>query len=217
MRAVLRPAVHLAVETLALLTVVDPALAGTEGEAGDVLVRTVGRDLTVRTAGGVSQSRPPTLTLHLAALHPPGLTPTLGTAVPPLGPVTEHPALQSTVSGAGPAPLTLAPVTPGRVDTGGRHITGGRPRLALVQVPAGGGVLQGVVVGGVARPAGTVEPAHSVDTETLVPTPVDGLAQRTLVQVQLAVVAGVAGGTVALVRGHAEAAVMTGRLAESCE
>ena len=50
-RAVLRPAVHLAVETLALHTVVNPALAGAEAEAGDVLVRTVRRDLTLRTAG----------------------------------------------------------------------------------------------------------------------------------------------------------------------
>ena len=72
------------------------------------------------------------------------------------------------------------------------------------------------MVGGVARPAGTVVPAHSVDTDTLLSTAVHSRAQRTLVQVQLAVSAGVAGGAVTLVRGHAEAAVVTGRLTESC-
>ena len=72
------------------------------------------------------------------------------------------------------------------------------------------------MVGGVARPAGTVVPAHSVDTDTLLSTAVHSRAQRTLVQVQLAVSPGVAGGAVTLVRGHAEAAVVTGRLTESC-
>ena len=95
-RAVLRPAVHLAMETLALHTVVDPALAGAEGEAGYVLVRTVRRDLTLRTAGRVSV-RTGTVTGQLGALHPASLTPTLVTAVLPVRPLTEHPALQSAV------------------------------------------------------------------------------------------------------------------------
>ena len=95
-RAVVRPAVHLAVETLALHTVVHPALAGTEGEAGDVLVRTAGRDLALGTAGRVCVWAA-ALTLQLAALHPAGLTAALVTAVLPLRPVTPGLPLQSAV------------------------------------------------------------------------------------------------------------------------
>ena len=203
-------------ETLALHAVVHPALAGTEGEAGDVLVGTAGRELALRAAGRVCV-RVTALTLQLGALQPAGQTAALVTAVLPLRPVTPPLPRQSAVQGAVPPRLTVAPVTAGRVDTGGRVVTGRRHRLALVHIPAGGGVLQRVVVGGVARLAGTVVPAHSVYTDALLSTAVHSRAQRTLVQVQLAVVAGVAGGAGATVRGHAEAAVMTGGLTQSCK
>ena len=60
-------------ETLALHAVVHPALAGTEGEAGDVLVGTAGSELALRAAGRVCVWAV-ALTLQLGALQPAGLT-----------------------------------------------------------------------------------------------------------------------------------------------
>ena len=122
----------------------DPPLPGAEGEAGDVLVRTAGLLLALRAAGRVSQLVwSVTLTLQLSALQPARPAAAVVAAVNPLRPLTEPPTLQSAVQGAGRGVprLTLAPVTAGRVDTAGRQVAGRRPRLALVNIPAGGGAL----------------------------------------------------------------------------
>ena len=131
-------------QTLALQAGVDPPLPGAEGEAGDVLVRTAGLLLALRAAGRVSQLvRSVTLTLQLSALQPARPAAAVVAAVNPLRPLTEPPTLQSAVqrAGRGVPRLTLAPVTAGRVDTAGRQVAGRRPRLALVNIPAGGGAL----------------------------------------------------------------------------
>ena len=233
-RTVQRPAVNLAVlkchemrrqtreretdQTLALHAVVDPALSGGECEARDVLVATVPGVPAVGTAARLVTCL--TVTLHLLTAHSAPLTPALVAAVPPGGALTVLLPLQDAVHAAvlsslSPS-LTLAPVGPGTVDAGGGLVAGRRPGLALVHVPAGGEAVHWIVVGGVSLPAGAVVPASLVHTDTLPAAPVDFIAKRTLVHVLLAVVARVSRGALAVVRGHAEAAVVTCGLAESC-
>ena len=194
----------------------DPALARGEGEARDVLVRTGPGVPALRTAAraGVCLA----VTVQLGAGHSALLTPALVTALHPLRPLTVLHSLQHAVQGTllGPA-LALAAVGPATVDAGGGGVAGGRPCLALVQVPAGGGARHRVVVGGVALPAGAVVPAHLVNTDTLPNTAVDLLSLLTLVPVLLAVVAPVARGAVAGVGGGAGAAVVAWRETESCK
>ena len=195
----------------------DPALARREGEARDVLVRTGPGVPTLRTAARAGVC--PAVTVQLGAGHSANLTPALVTALHPLRPLTVLHSLQHAVQGTlllGPA-LALAAVGPATVDAGGGGVAGGRPPLALVQVPAGGGARHRVVVGGVALPAGAVVPADLVNTDTLPHTAVHLLPLLTLVPVLLAVVAPVARGAVAGVGGGAGAAVVAWRETESCK
>ena len=195
----------------------NPALARREGEAGDVLVRTVPGVPTLRTAARAGLCL--AVTVQLGAGHSAPLTPALVTPLNPLRPVTVPLSLQQAVQGAlllAP-PLALAAVGPGTVDAGGGGVAGGGPGLALVQVPAGGGARHWVVVAGVPLPAGAVVPPDLVNTDTLPHTAVDLLSLLTLVHVLLTVVAPVARGALAGVGGGAGAAVVAWRETESCK